>query len=571
MNVVAAPAATNSGAEGHLAHTRRRAARGILAGLTAVAVTVGLAGCDSGAGGAGSHAESTSAGPPPSTDYFGYQANSGLSTTNAGSALGTANNAQVLSGRLYPSAYVSGPNGQMIPNTDLVKTEEFPGEQRSVLYTLSDKATYNDGAPVTCDDYLLAYKAGTMSELFDSHMPLMDQIDTLQCGPGKKTFLVTFKPGQGDRWRYMFGPGTVVPSHAIAKKAGMSQEDLLGALYAEDADQLAEVARLWRDGFDTDNFDPDLQVSFGPFVIDRVGRQGEVVLKRNDHYYGNPATLEHITVWPKDANTAGLLQSGNLKVIDAPEANPGWLDRNAPDNPFEIESMVGDLTDSLVLSHSGLFADQGARQAFAECVDQGEIAKVSSEAFGVDVPPVYTHSVRHTDPMVQHLKNVVEEHAHTDIDKASALSGETIRVGYLGPDERLSKMVDSLKKSCEPAGITIEDVSDADSSPARLEPDSGEEAPQADAFLTAVDPLREQGGVSANMKDYEDLRKMEQQLWDEVNVIPLAGQPRTFVIDRAVRNVVPYTGLSGIGWNMDRWIDTAAPEPEEQSEEPSER
>ena len=277
MIVGAAPAAPNSGADTRLAHTRRTAARGILAGLTAAAVSFSVAGCDASSGGAGSHAESTSAGPPPSTDYFGYQANSGLSTTNAGSALGTANNAQVLSGRLYPSAYVSGPNGQMIPNTDLVKTEEFPGEQRSVLYTLSDKATYNDGAPVTCDDYLLAYKAGTMSELFDSHMPLMDQIDTLQCGPGKKTFLVTFKPGQGDRWRYMFGPGTVVPSHAIAKKAGMSQEDLLGALYAEDTDQLGEVARLWRDGFDTDNFDPDLQVSFGPFVIDRVGRQGEVV------------------------------------------------------------------------------------------------------------------------------------------------------------------------------------------------------------------------------------------------------------------------------------------------------
>lgn len=543
-----------------------------MAGLLAAATAFSVAAC---ADNGDSSTQTTSDGPAPSTDFFGYKVDSGLKTTNAASAFGSANNAEVLSGRLYPAVYVPGPNGQMIPNTDLVETEEFPGEQRRVLYTLADEATYSDGEPVTCDDFLLAYKAGRMTELFDSHLPLVDQIEELQCGSGEKKFLVTFKPGKGDRWRYMFGPGTVMPAHAIAKKAGLTDDELLVALYEEDVEALKPVANVWRDGFHTDDFDEDLQVSYGPFVIDRIGRQGEVVLKRNEEYYGDAATLQGLTVWPKNANTAGLLESGNLRVIDAESAKPAWLDRNAPDNPFEVESMVGQLSESLVLSDAGIFADPTARQAFAACVDQSEVAKVSSMEFGVDVPPVYTHSVRHNDPMVRHLDEVVDNHKGTYIDKASSLTGQTIRIGYLGPNERKAKMVDAIQRTCEPAGIEIKDVADENASPARLEAESEDVAPQADAFLLAVDPLREQGGVSTNMRDYTELRDMEEQLWEELNLIPLAAQPRTFVIDRAVRNVVPYTGLSGIGWNMDRWIDTAAPEPQteadEISEEPSER
>ena len=49
------------------------------------------------------------------------------------------------------------------------------------------------------------------------------------------------------------------------------------------------------------------------------------------------------------------------------------------------------------------------------------------------------------------------------------------------------------------------------------------------------------------------LRSQEAHLWKQLPSIPLAAQPRTFAVDGAVRNVVPYTGLAGIGWNMDRW------------------
>ena len=67
--------------------------------------------------------------------YFGYQAVSDLRSTNAGTLAGATDNAELLSGRLYPGVYVPGPSGEMIPNTDLVTTQVLPGDQRKVIYT----------------------------------------------------------------------------------------------------------------------------------------------------------------------------------------------------------------------------------------------------------------------------------------------------------------------------------------------------------------------------------------------------------------------------------------------------
>ena len=131
--------------------------------------------------------EDTASAPqePESYGYFGYQVNSRLATTNAGTSFGDATSAGLLSTRLYPGLFVPGPSGELIPNADLVETEELPpvagSDQRSVQLTLEEDAVFSDGAPVTCDDYLLAYVAGTHPAEFASHMPLMNDIADFNC------------------------------------------------------------------------------------------------------------------------------------------------------------------------------------------------------------------------------------------------------------------------------------------------------------------------------------------------------------------------------------------------------
>lgn len=552
------PGTTGANARGSRAW-RSRAGVALLA-----AMSVTLTACSSGAD-QGSEDE---LGPQEkkASEYSGYLANSELTTVNAGSAFGTASVASQLSGRLYPGAFVPGPTGQFVPNSDLVTTQEWmDGDRRNVLYTIAEDATYSDNTPVTCDDFLLAYTAGQMQEMFGSNMPLMDQVESVACAPENKKFLVKFQPGQGGQWRYMFSPGTIMPAHKVAERAEMSREELVSALFSQDPNQLGRIAEIWRFAFGLENFIPEMHVSYGPFTIDSVGDQGEVLLKRNENYYGDQAAMEHLVVWPIQSDVSEVTEQDNLLIADAAVSEPQWYNAETMADDFEIEDVVGDLTDSLIFSDSGVFEQQWARQAFASCIDHNEIARVSSEASGVEVPAVYTHAVNHNDPLARTLTSVTEEHQGTDMDTAGQLAGMTIRIGYLGEDQRLQAMVDSIRQQCEPAGITVEEVSGANVSAAFLEMDPETWLPSIDAFLGPIDSRSQYGVSSASLARVDELRDEERQLWDDLPGLPLSAEPHTFFISPQVANAVPYTGSSGIGWNMDRWFVREAEASEETS------
>lgn len=502
---------------------------------------------------------------PESYGYFGYQVNSRLATTNAGTSFGDATSAGLLSTRLYPGLFVPGPSGELIPNADLVETEELPpvagSDQRSIQLTLEEDAVFSDGTPVTCDDYFLAYVAGTHPAEFASHMPLMNDIADFSCEPQGKRFTLTFNKDQGQRWRHMFGAGTIMPAHALAKKSGLSVKELNAALTVEDMQTLAPVAKEWRYGFSVanDQLDPELQVSFGPYVIDKVGDEGEIILKANEKYFGDAPAEEHVVVWPSDADAQKLADKGALRVVDAASENPDWLDSTkdeSGESPYEVTPMVGELTDTLTLSEAGIFAEPWARESFAACVDQQAVAQASSAASGVEVPPAYLRTVSATNPVAGGLDKVGKQHQGTDLAKAGDLNGTTIKVGYLGPDKRYAAMVEQLRASCEPAGITIEDASAEFMSQHYLEMDPETWAPTVDAFLGPVDPQTEYSTVESSMKNSAELKKTEEALWKDMPSIPLSAQPRVFLVRRDVEGVLPYTGVSGIGWNMDRWHST---------------
>lgn len=550
----------------------------IAAGLSALALVA--ASCSSEESDSGDQAAPSD---PESYNYTGYMVNSQLATTNAGTAFGSTTSAAQLSTRLYPGLFVPGPSGQLIPNADLVETEKLPpaadSDQESVRLTLADDATFSDGAPVTCDDYLLAYTAGTHPVEFASHMPLMNDIADIECAPHSKAFTLTFYKDQGHRWRQMFGPGTVMPAHALAQKTDMSMEDLNAALHADDMAALQPVAELWRYGFSTakDDFDPELQVSYGPFTAEKVGDSGEVFLKANEQYRGDKPALDRLVVWPSSADAQELADKGVLKVADSATAAPGWLSGNAGEdaesaegkdldndsagedsagadnNEFKTTTKVGLQTDTLTLSQAGIFAEPSARKAFAACVDQAALAHKSSEISGVDVPPAYVRTVSVQDPVAQTLGSVAKDHEGTDMAAAGQLNGTTIKVGYVGPDKRYRAMVEALRASCEPAGITIEDAADEQLSQFYLNPNPETGEPTIDAFLGPVDPLTEYSAADSSIKNSVQLKEQEEQLWDSVPSIPIAAQPRVFIVHRDVEGVLPYTGISGIGWNMDRW------------------
>ena len=493
---------------------------------------------------------------------FGYLTASPLLTTNAGSQLGVSTLAEVLAGRLYPSVFVVGQRGQLIPNRDFAVAQALPGQSRQVAYTIAKTAKYSDGTEVTCADFLLAYKAGVMPDLFESYIPLMEQVEKLECRPNNKQFTVFFKDRLGARWRQLFAPGTVLPAHAIAKKAGLSLEDLTTRLMENDRDGLQDVAQIWRDGFKLDLFDPELQVSSGPYRIERVDEKGAVHLARNQHFVGDKSTLPAVTLWPDTVDAKERAAAGEINIADlVGSSQPDWVNRDDPKNPFDITPVVGDMNEVLMLGTSGVLESKEARQAFAACVDQRAVATASAHKSGVPVTPMGTRLTTVDDPANAQTQHIAEAHLGVDIPRAEQLRGETIRIGYRGPDPRKRAMIDAMKRSCEPAGVTIEDASGEaqflqDVRHVHFDGEEREAVGKVDAVLLAVDPMLNYGNSDATGSNAEALRATEEFLWDLVPTIPLAPQPRTFVVDRTVRNVVLNSSGSGIGWNMERWQES---------------
>ena len=505
---------------------------------------------------------------------FGYQVASELRTTNAGSLEGVSTAAQALSGSLYPGVYVPGPQGQMIPNTDLVRMQEIPGPVRRVNYTLSDSAVFSDGTPVTCSDYLLAFTAGTNPGIFGSHMPLFEDTAKLTCAPGSKDFTLIFKEGRGARWRGLFEAGTVLPAHAVANQLQIPLDELHQDLLSENLTDLQPIAQVWREGFDLRNFNPELQVSFGPYAVARVGEQGEVVLRANEFYYGDAPQEPELVVWPGSADSAHLAETGGLVVGDLRDLTPDWYDPNAEINRLTVETMVGELTEALMFPEVGTWSQPANRQALSKCVDPRRVAEASSSVAGIDVPVTPLHIVQHGDPLAKRLMGEAGPNLNVDISRASELAGTEVRIGYAYPNERYAAMVESIRQSCEPAGITIIDVTGDGKTLADLPRieygEWGQEIwteGEVDVILHAIDPMREYPATTNRSQEIGLLRAQEKTLWQELPSLPLAAQPATFAIDRNVSNVVPYTGLSGIGWNMNRWyLDPGAEAPEESTE-----
>ncbi|WP_235840570.1 ABC transporter substrate-binding protein [Corynebacterium liangguodongii] len=531
---------------------RRAAAGALAAGLVAGF----LAGCAGPDGGKTDEEEA---------DEFGYQVPVALSTPNAGSDIGASQFAQTWSGRLYPGVYVPGPNGQMIPNTDLVTAQALPAAQRIVQYTLSEGAVFSDGAPVTCTDFLLTFAAGKNPELFGSHLPLFDDVEKLECTPGAKTFDLVFKEGAGARWRELFSAGTVLPAHAVAAKlskdvAGLNA-DLYSGLDEGDVAALRPIAQVWHDGFNLDQFDPALQVSFGPYVIDGVGEAGQVHLVANEKYYGGAPLTKEIVVWPASADSAQLNATGNLRVAELAEPNPGWLDVNAEGNSLEVTTAVGALTDSLTFASFGPWSYPENRAALAKCVDPRAVAAASSKHSGAEVSAFAAHVVSHDDPLASRFDDIAGPHLGVDIEGAKQAAGLELRVGYAHASPRMAAMVESIRVSCEPAGITVVDATEQgktlrDLSRVELG-EWGEEVAvegSIDAMLRPVDPASEYNIPGVKSRDVEAMRKKETELWEKLPSIPLAAQPRVFAVDRNLGNVMLYTGPAGIGWNMDRWL-----------------
>ena len=159
----------------------------------------------------------------------------------------------------------------------------------TLTYHIRPEARWSDGVPVTAQDFIFTLQAirrHATPEFRDLHSPIRSAraVD-------RKTVRVVLRP-RSARWPDFFG--NILPSHALRG---------------------SDLARIWSDRVD----DPRTgrAIGSGPFLVERLERGRQLVLRRNPRYWGpHPAYVERLvirfTLSPTDPSDA--LRSGELDV-----------------------------------------------------------------------------------------------------------------------------------------------------------------------------------------------------------------------------------------------------------------
>jgi ABC-type transport system substrate-binding protein len=182
-----------------------------------------------------------------------------------------------LSEMLLPSVFRPGPDGTpQLDRTLMVSAAVTKADPYTVTYQIRADASWSDAAPVAAEDfvYLREQLTGQPGVLDSAGYRLITDINARDAG---KTVEVVFsEPYPG--WRTLFA--NLLPAHLLKDAPG----GWSGALQ--------------------NNF----PATAGPYTMKTVDDdRGEVVLERNDRYWGEPATLNRIVLRRAEQN--GLIDA----------------------------------------------------------------------------------------------------------------------------------------------------------------------------------------------------------------------------------------------------------------------
>lgn len=182
-----------------------------------------------------------------------------------------------------PAALSLQPDTAVLKSADVVSEAPF-----TVEYRLDTEAQWSDGAPIAVEDFRYLWQEMTTEPGVVAPAGYRQITDIQATGGGGKTVQVVFAQPY-PAWRGLFSD--MVPAHLL--------KDLPG-------------------GFETGLTD-DLPVSGSRFKVSTVDRgRGQILLERNDRFWGPPATPDQIVFRRAGtpAQTAEALRGGDVQVLD---------------------------------------------------------------------------------------------------------------------------------------------------------------------------------------------------------------------------------------------------------------
>jgi len=480
-----------------------------------------------------------------------------------------------------------------------------------VEYKVKEAAVWSDGAPIGCDDFYLAWlssngkagnrkKADGTDELDADGNPIpvfntagttgYDQVASVTCDATGKVITATFDTPFAD-WKGLFGG--LLPAHVVAAKSGVAD------IKTATPEDIVKVADFWNTGFV--GFNADVALSGGWYKISEFNPGKNLILVKNEKFWGKPANIDQIVFLAVPDATAQpqALENGDVQVI-SPQPNPDLLAQLQA-----ITGVTASVNSGLTYEHYDMnlknehLADLKVRQAFALCVPRQEMVDTLLKPLNDKAGVLNSRIFIPTSPF---YKDNLGEFANVDIEKSKALLAEagytvgsdgiaekggkklSLRLGRRDPNPRRQKENELTIESCKQAGFDLTDdpaekfnaerlpASDYDialfawvsgstlsgNNSIYLAPADGGGQNWNNWSNPQVKVLMDQANVEFDDAKRADLyNQLDALVTADMVTIPLFQLQELVAYSNTVTGVV-YHGNAGVTWNANEWALAAS-------------
>lgn len=212
-----------------------------------------------------------------------------------GHAEGTQKDNATLFGYAMPNNWIVSEKGEVDVNPDYLtkyemKDKDLPaGTAMEITLDLNPKGVWNDGTPITWEDYEATWKAWLNEKNNVASRGGWTEISSISKGKDEYQVKIDFSNPYPD-WM-----------------------STLNALFAKKSIDTPEKFKSW-----TDPTKELKQYGAGPFIVDSWNAgTGDIIMKRNDKWWGKPALLDTISFRVLDTQALpGAFASGQIDVYE---------------------------------------------------------------------------------------------------------------------------------------------------------------------------------------------------------------------------------------------------------------
>lgn len=516
---------------------------------------------------------------------------------NPNTTEGAASASATLLAPVLPSAYIVNPQLQPVLNTNLLVSAEVTSlNPQTISYVINPKAVWSDGVPVTAQDFIYAWEAqrGVGDDV--DHQPYdvastlgYRDIDSVTGSTDGKTVTVVFGTPFTD-WRTLFS--NMVPAH-IAEQVG------------------------WNHGFQT--FNPSVDLSAGPMVLQSVSASGTAVLVRNNRWWGPKSRLMRIVVQnaTSPASWVHTLAQNNGAITQSTAFNLNLLNQvtSLPNTQSQVNSSLTFL--QLEFNVDGAVTSQVVvRQAIAHLVDRSKLMTntlgtlmaspaIDDDHLAVNSQPQYAASTASADYSTVDTNaaaKLLASAGYTRVGSGPYEDDEgkhlVLHVALETGDPWIASVALQLTAQLEAAGIDVvtvpvDGVAGMDAATRANSYDLALVSRTASPYLTTTVGWysTELGspGTSGGSEDWSNFNdpdvnqlfqeasaepnpvpgatyyaQIDDQLWGEMVALPLFQEPTLLANGVQVGNTRYNASSSGLLWNATDW-SALAPKPQNSS------